>query len=64
MGSSFVLFDASMKTTQRQFRSGKSGYAQKRPYLWENASYPWVKGLSLTTTNIIFCSSMVFDNYY
>ena len=51
MGSSFVLFDVSMEITQRQFRSGKSGYTQKHPYPWENASYPWVKGLSVTTTN-------------
>ena len=53
MGNSFVLFDVSMEITQRQFRSGKSGYTQKHPYLWENASYPWVKGLSVTTTNIV-----------
>ena len=51
MGSSFVLFDVSMEITQRQFQSGKSGYTQKHPYPWENASYPWVKGLSVTTTN-------------
>ena len=50
MGSSFVLFDVSMEITQRQFRSGKSGYTQKHRYPWENASYPWVKGLSVTTT--------------
>ena len=50
MGSSFVLFDVSMEITQRQFRFGKSGYTQKHPYPWENASYPWVKGLSVTTT--------------
>ena len=48
MGSSFVLFDVSMEITQRQFRSGKSGYTQKHRYPWENASYPWVKGLSVT----------------
>ena len=44
MGSSFVLFDVSMEITQRQFRFGKTGYTQKHPYPWENASYPWVKG--------------------
>ena len=54
MGSSFVLFDVSMEITQRQFRSGKSGYTQKHPYPWENASYPWVKGLSVTTTIVLF----------
>ena len=52
MGSSFVLFDVSMEITQRQFRSGKSGYTQKHPYPWDNACYPWVKGLSVTTTII------------
>ena len=52
MGSSFVLFDVSMEITQRQFRSGKSGYTQKHPYPWDNACYPWVKGLSVTTTNV------------
>ena len=53
MGSSFVLFDVSMEITQRQFRSGKSGYTQKNPYPWENASYQWVKGLSVTTTIVL-----------
>ena len=28
-----------------QFRSGESGYAQKRPCPRANAIYPWVKGL-------------------
>ena len=37
MGSSFVLFDVSMEIALGQFRSGESGYTQKRPY-------PWVKG--------------------
>ena len=45
MGSSFVLLDVSMEITLGQFRSGESGYAQKRPCPWANAIYPWVKGL-------------------
>ena len=44
MRSSFVLFDVSMEITLGQFRSGESGYTQKRPCLWANAIYPWVKG--------------------
>ena len=60
MGSSFVLFGVSMETTQRQFRSGKSGYTQKHPYPWENGSYPWVKGLSVTTTFVYLSAGCLF----
>ena len=45
MGSSFVLFNVSMEITLGQFRSGESGYTQKRLYPWANAICPWVKGL-------------------
>ena len=45
MGSSFVLLDVSMEITLGQFRSGESGYKQKRPCPLANAIYPWVKGL-------------------
>ena len=45
MGSSFVLFDVSMEITLGKFRSGESGYTQKRPRPWPNAIYPWVEGL-------------------
>lgn len=53
MGSSFVLFDVSMEITLGQFRSGKSGYTQKRFCQWENAIYPRVKGLVTTTTQLL-----------
>ena len=46
MGSSFVLFDVSMEIALGQFRSGESGYTQKRPCPRANTSYPWVKGLA------------------
>ena len=45
MGNSFVLFYVSMEITLGQFRSRESGYTQKSPCPWENAIYPWVKGL-------------------
>ena len=53
MGSSFVLFDVSMEMTLGQFRSGKSGYTQKRFCPWANAIYPRVKGLVTTTTQLL-----------
>ena len=43
MGSSFVLFYVSMEITPGQFRSGESGYTQKRPV--GKRYFPWVKGL-------------------
>ena len=45
MRNSFVLFDVSKEITLGQFRSRESGYTQKRPCPWANATYPWVKGL-------------------
>ena len=59
MGSSFILFDVSMEITQRQLRKAVT-HKNIIPYPRENASYPWVKGLSVTTTiNTIFTATFV-----
>ena len=49
MGSSFVFFDVSMEITLGQFRSGESGYTQKRPSRGQTL-FPMGKRASITTT--------------
>ena len=50
MGSSFVLFDVSMKITLGQYRSGESGYAQTTSLPVGKRYLPMGKRASVTTT--------------